>query len=324
MKAVVVAAYGPPEVLVLREVEDPKPQAGQVVIGVAVAGINFVETMRRSGRMPGFGSESLPYIPGNEVGGRVIELGKGVDSALLGRLVVAQPGGTGGYAERVAVAAASLFPVPDKLDVREAVALLAQGRTALGVLRMARLAPGERVLIPAAGGGVGSLLVQLAHDAGAGTIIATARGQHKLDLARELGAHVAIDYGGRDWIERVRDATGGQGVDVAFDAIGGELGRGAFDLLVPGGRLVVFGFSSGEPLAVPPEEAARRGVEIIGFGGSRPLEFDIPKLIADALQFAAAGRLKPVIGQSYPLASAAEAHRAIEARATIGKTLLIP
>src|SRR5215216_7410600 len=103
MKAVVVSAYGPPEVLILRDVDAPRPTTGKVVIGVEVAGVNFVETMRRAGKIPGFGSGTLPYIPGNEVGGRVVEVGADVDPALLGRVVVAQPGGTGGYAERVAV-----------------------------------------------------------------------------------------------------------------------------------------------------------------------------------------------------------------------------
>jgi NADPH2:quinone reductase len=326
MKAVVVSEYGPPEVLTLRDVPDPHPGANQVVVAVEAAGVNFVETMRRAGRMPGFGSETLPYHPGNEVGGRIVEIGADVDPALLGCLVVAQPGGTGGYAERIALDADKVIPVPDGLDLHDAVALLAQGRTAIALINQAHLRPGERVLILAAAGGVGSLLVQLARNAGAGTIIAAAHGPRKLDLARHLGAHVAIDYGESDWTARVRQATSGTGVDVAFDGIGGELGRAAFDLLADGtGRMLVFGMSSGRPATIPPDEMVRRGVEVIGLGGRRELVFDdIPGLIRAALREAAAGRLKPIIGQTFPLAAAADAHRAIESRATIGKTLLIP
>jgi NADPH:quinone reductase len=326
MKAIVVSEYGPPDVLTLRDVPDPHPAPSQVLIAVEAAGVNFVETMRRAGRMPGFGSETLPYHPGNEVGGRIVEIGAEVDRALLGRLVVAQPGGTGGYAERIALDAEKVIPVPDGLALRDAVALLAQGRTAIGLLNQAHLLPGERVLILAAAGGVGTLLVQLARNAQAGTIIAAAHGPHKLDLARQLGAHVTIDYGEPDWTARVRQATDGQGVDVAFDGIGGEIGRAAFDLLADGtGRMLVYGMSSGQPATISPEEMADRGVEVIGLGGRRELVFDdIPGLIRAALREAAAGRLKPIIGQTFPLAAAADAHRAIESRATIGKTLLVP
>jgi NADPH2:quinone reductase len=325
MKAIVVPEYGPPDVFTLRDVKDPRPAPDQVVIDVEVAGVNFAETMRRSGKIPGFGSGTLPYIPGNEVGGPIVEVGADVDSALLGRLVVAQPGGTGGYAERVAVDAGLLHPVPPGLSLPDAVALLAQGRTALGVAKQAGIAPGDSVLILAAGGGVGTLLIQVARNAGAGTIVGAARGQQKLDLARQLGADVMIDYGQPDWVSRVQEATGGKPIDVIFDGVGGEIGRAAFDLLANGtGRMIVFGMSSGQPTHIPDDELARRGVELIGLGSRRELTFDIPALIDEALREAAAGRLKPVIGQTYPLAAAAEAHRAIESRATIGKTLLIP
>jgi len=192
-------------------------------------------------------------------------------------------------------------------------------------MKHARLAPGERVLILAAGGGVGSLLVQLARNAGAGTIVAGARGAHKLELARELGAHVTIDYGQPGWDTRLHDATDKLGIDVVFDGVGGEIGRAAFDLFADGtGRMIVFGMSSGRPTKFSTDELSRRGIEVIGLGGQRELTFDIPALIAEALDMGAAGRLRAIIGQTYPLADAAAAHRAIESRATVGKTLLIP
>jgi NADPH2:quinone reductase len=325
MKAIVVSEYGPPEVLTLRDVPDPLPGPNQVVVAVEAAGVNFVETMRRAGRMPGFGAETLPYLPGNEVGGRIVEVGADAEPALLGQVVVAQPGGTGGYAERIALDAKKVIRVPEGVDLRDAVALLAQGRTAIALVNQAGVLPGERVLVLAAAGGVGSLLVQLSRNAGAGTI-AAARGPHKLDLARRLGAHATVDYGDPDWPARVWQATDGRGVDVVFDGVGGEIGRAAFDLLAGGtGRMLVFGMSSGRSTTVSPEEMTRRGVEVIGFGGRRGLVFeDIPGLIRTALNETAAGRLAPIVGQIFPLAAAADAHRAIESRATIGKTLLIP
>lgn len=325
MRVVCVAAYGAPDVLTLEGRPDPQPAVGQVVVDVEAIGVNFVDTMLRSGRMAPPGAPRPPFVPGNEVGGVVSQIGPGVDPALLSQRVVSGLGGTGGYAERVAVAASAVTVVPEGLDIARAVALLTQGRTALGLAREARLAPGEVVLVEAAAGGVGSLLVQIARSAGAGTVIAATRGARKLDLARRLGADVAVDYGQRDWVDHVRDATGSAGVDVAFDSVGGSIGRAAFDLLGGAGRFVIFGFASGTPLDITAADVQRCGVTLIGFGPPRVARRgDADALVAQALAAGAAGRLVPVIGQTFPLAQAAAAHAAIEARTTIGKTLLIP
>jgi len=324
MKAVLVRKFGPPEVLMAEELPEPRPGDGQVVVEVAAVGVNFIETMVRAGAFTRTANQ-MPYVPGNEVGGVILEVGPGVDPALAGRRVVTGTGGRGGYAERAVAAADGLVEIPDGLDTETAVALFAHGRTAIGLIRETRPGKGERVLVEAAGGGVGSLLVQLAKRAGA-TVVATAGGERKLELARSLGADVAVDYRNPGWSEAVRREAGEDGLEVVFDSVGGDVGREAFDLLAGGGRFAVFGFASGAATEATFAEILGKGVTVIGYGGARPWPYpEYPhELEAEALNEAAAGRLKPTIGQRFPLEQAAEAHAAVEARATVGKTLLIP
>ena len=318
MRAVWLKEFGPPEALVPGEAPDPVPGAGQVVVAVAFANITFVETQVRAGRSPfPLPPGALPMIPGNGVGGVVAATGNGADAALTGRRVVSGTGGRGGYAERAAVQAGGLVEVPEGLAVDEAVALLADGRTAMALARAARIAPGERVLVLAAAGGVGSLLVQLAQAAGA-RVLAAAGGPGKLRLARELGAEVTADYRQPDWPVALRTAAGG--ADVVFDGVGGPIGRAAFELLGPGGRMLSYGLASGEFTEVSEDEARARQVTIARGVPVTPDESTA--LTRAALGLAAAGRLRAVIGQRFPLVAAAAAHRAIESRATIGKTLL--
>jgi NADPH2:quinone reductase len=258
-------------------------------------------------------SPALPVVPGNGVGGRVAAVGAGVDAALVGRRVVTTTGGSGGYAERVAVAAEALIEVPAGLALADAVALLADGRTALSLVEAVAPRPGERVLVLAAGGGVGSLLVQLARDAGA-RVVAAAAGERKGDLARELGAACAVDYGVAGWTARAGE------VDVVLDGVGGPLAAAAFDLVVLGGRFCSYGMASGAFSPITPAVAEDFGVTLVRSGGLTPER--ARTLSARALALAAAGRLRPVVGQTFALDRAGDAHAAIEARATIGKTLL--
>ena len=318
MRAVVMREFGAPDVLKLDEVHDPLAGAGEVVIDVELAGVTFVETQVRAGRPPNPAMlPALPAILGNGVGGSVSRVGPGVSSSLLGRRVVTGLTGTGGYAEQAAAASARLIKVPDQLDLRDAVALLADGRTALALMKLAQIRRGDTVLVEAAAGGVGTLLVQLARNAGA-RVIALAGQERKLATARDAGADVAIDYSDEDWPSRVREAAGG--IDVVFDGVGGDTGLAGFGLLGPGGRFCPFGMASGSFAPVTAELARERGVMVLR---SQPL--DAEKLLAlaeAALAEATAGRIRPVIGQEFALADAAAAHAAIEARATIGKTLL--
>ena len=323
MRAVLLREFGPPGALVAEQVPDPVPGPGQVLIAVEAAGISFIETQVRAGRGPNPAHRpTLPVIPGNGVGGVVRAVGAGVDGSLVGTLVVSTTGGSGGYAELVAVDAAEPVPVPAGVPLYDALALLADGRTALALIRAAAPTGGEWVLVEAAGGGVGSLLVQLARAAGA-RVVGAAGSHPKLLVAERAGAEVTVDYTAAGWTDRVRAATGG-GVDMAFDGVGGTIGRAAFDLVRDGGRFIVMGMASGA-MAVPDQaEAERRKVTVIGLWTVPLTPEDLRGLTREALAEAAAGRLRPTVGQTFPLERAAEAHAAIEARAAIGKTLLIP
>lgn len=229
MRAVQLHEYGPPERLEPVELPDPVPGPDEVLIDVELASVTFVETQIRAGRPPSPAMlRELPVVLGNGVGGVV-----------AGRRVVSSLRGSGGYAERVAVPADAPIEVPDGLSMSDAVALLADGRTALMMLRAAEVRPGETVLVEAAAGGVGSLLVQLARNAGA-RVVAAAGGERKLDLARSLGADLAIDYTRGGWGEQIREWARGA-VDVVFDGVGGPIARAAFELLGPGGRMASFG-----------------------------------------------------------------------------------
>ena len=318
MRAVIMRSFGPPQVLEPAEATEPRPAPGEVVIDVEFASVTFVETQIRAGKPPR--REMLPALPvilGNGVGGKVTEAGTGVDRGTAGQRVVASLNGTGGYAERAVAAADRLIEVPSGVTSRDAVALVADGRTALALTDRTGLRADDTVLIEAAAGGVGTLLVQFARNAGA-RVVALASGERKLRVARDLGADITIDYGDSDWPRRVRDAVGE--VDVAFDGVGGETGRAAFDLVRHGGRFCPFGMASGTFTPVTRELAQARQVTVLA--GGPPDAAKLKGYVLAVLAEAAAGRIRPVVGQEFELARAADAHAAIEARKTIGKTLL--
>ncbi|MEU4539180.1 zinc-binding dehydrogenase [Streptosporangium sp. NPDC023825] len=322
MRVVQATRFGSPEVLVPGELPDPVAGPGQVVVDVSVAGITFVETQIRRGVDKWHDRPALPYVPGGTVAGRVASTGEGVDPSWSGRRVIADVGETGGFAERAVTVVENLIPVPEGLGLPEAVALHTDGGTALGLVEGARIRPGEWVLVEAAGGGVGSLLVQLARAAGA-RVVGAARGARKLDLARDLGAEAVVDYSDPDWTKRVREATGGPGPDVVFDGVGGEIGRAAFEATADGGRFSVHGASSGEVTVIDPARARRHGVEVIGieqlFGFGPKMRHWAERVMSETV----AGRIRPIIGQTFPLERAADAHAAIESRSALGKTLLL-
>jgi NADPH2:quinone reductase len=212
--------------------------------------------------------------------------------------------------------------VPAGVDLPTAAALMHDGSTAFTLFETAAPRPGEWVLVTAAGGGAGVLLVQLAHAAGA-HVIGAARGTRKLELVRGLGAEHAVDYTSPDWAERARAATDGAGPTLVFDGAGTDLGAAAFGVTAEGGRVYAYGAPSGGSAAIDRDEAARRGIAVHGIEAVRvePGE-PLPKL-AGVFAAAADGRVRPVIGQTFPLEKAADAHAAIEAREVVGKTLLI-
>jgi len=314
--------FGSPEVLVTSEAPDPVAGPGQVVIGVSVAPVLMLDAQIRGGWGDEWFGVKPPYVPGAGVAGEVISAGENVDSGWIGRRVVADTGEGGGYAEQTVAPAEGLIPVPDRLGLPEAAALLHDGRTALGLAEAAQAQPGEWVLVTAAGGGLGVLLVQLAHAAGA-RVIGAARGKEKLDLAREFGTDAVVDYSEPGWPERVLEATGGAGADVVFDGVGGRIGGAAFEVTARGGRFSAHGAPSGGFAEIDPQEAQRRGVTVRGIEQVQFAPADAKRLAERALSEAAAGRIRPVIGQTFPLERAADAHAAIEARGVIGKTLLL-
>jgi NADPH2:quinone reductase len=306
MRAIVMTQFGPPDVLQPAEVPEPSGGPGQAVIEVEFVNVTFVETQIRAGRAPRKEMlAALPTVPGNGVGGLVGET-----------RVVSSTGGSGAYAERVAVPIENLIAVPDGLSIKDATALLSDGRTAVALIERVALKPGETVVVEAAAGGVGSLLVQLARAAGA-RVIALAAGEAKLAVARELGAEIAVDYTRAGWPLEI-----GEPVDVVFDGVGGAVACEAFELLRPGGRMCSFGMASGSFARVSEEEAQANGVELIRGAVADPQR--IRALTEVALRRAASGELRPSVGQTFALAEAAAAHDAIERRATIGKTLLVP
>ncbi|MGW8887271.1 zinc-binding dehydrogenase [Streptomyces sp. NPDC055749] len=323
MRVALVEKFGGPEVLVAAELADPVPAPGEVLIDVAYVDTIFVETQIRSGSFSEVFPVRVPYVPGGGIAGTVRTTGEGVDASWAGRRVIASVGFSGGYAERATVAADLLVPVPNGLGLREAAALVHDGVTALALLESTAPKPGERVLVLGASGGMGTLLVQLAHAAGA-HVVAVARGERKTALVRELGADTVIDGAVADWAERTRAALADAGgpADVVLDGVGGQVGLAALPLVADGGRFSAHGAPTGDFAPVDPGEAARRSIKLLGIGDVQLSDAEHVRLGGLALAEAAAGRLRPVVGEVFPLEDAGRAHAAIEARSLLGKALL--
>jgi NADPH:quinone reductase len=313
-------AFGGPDELRFEEVPDPAPDAGQVRIRVESAGVHLVDTTIRRGEPGPFPQPDLPMTPGREVAGSVDAVGPGVDAVWLGSRVVAHLGVTsGGYAELAVAGVGSLQLIPDPLDADAAVAMIGTGRTTMAILDLAEPTAADVVLVTAAAGGIGALLVQAGRNAGA-TVVAVAGGDRKLAIARQLGASLAYDYDRPRWADEVRAGLGERPLTMVFDGVGGAIGQAALTLLRSGGRFVVYGWSTGEPTELDETDLASRGITVARL--QRPAE--LRPLETRALTAASAGDLVPVVGRRFALRDAAAAHRAIEARDTTGKTVLHP
>jgi len=320
VRAIRVDEFGEPDVLVVGDADDPVPGAGQVLVDVRMAGVAYGDVIVRSGVYP----LPLPWIPGIEVAGQVAAVGPDVDESLLGQTVVATTAGqAGGYAERAVATAAYTFPVPDGLALDTALVVFQAGALASGLLAAMRLEAGDSVLITAAAGRVGSLLVQRAKAAGATVIGAASRA--KLDAVTGFGADHAVDYGAAGWAEEVRSLTGGGGATLVLDAVGGSVAAAAFAATADGvGRIGLYGYASGSWPALDIQAIARRGLTLCG-----PLGMVIRKSEAeqreDALQALAAaerGELRPRIHARFPLEQAAGAHRELAERRSVGAVVL--
>jgi NADPH2:quinone reductase len=319
--AIVLHAFGPAENLVYEEVPDPAPTADAVRIAVEASGVHLIDTtLRRGVQMGPLPLADLPAIPGREVAGTVDAIGHDVDDRWLGRRVVAHLGAANaGYAELAVAPVGALHDLPDSVRADAAVAMIGTGRTAVGILDVAALTGDDVVLVLAAAGGLGSLFVQAGRNAGA-TVVGVAGGPEKVERVRALGAEIAVDYAKPGWADQVRAALGDRSVTAVLDGVGGDAGRAALELLGVGGRLVVFGWSAGEPTAITTDDVLR-GITVTGLGPR--LLPRLRELETRSLDELAAGRLVPALDH-FPLARTADAHRALETRATAGKVVLVP
>jgi NADPH2:quinone reductase len=326
--AIRLYAFGPAENLRYEKADDPEPGPGQVRIAVAASGVHVIDTAIRAGDPKGpYALPELPTIPGREVAGTVDALGPGIGPEWLGRRVVAHLGMVpGGYAELAVTDTERLHVLPDGLDFAEAVAMIGTGRTTMGILRQSGLGPDDAALVTAAAGGIGSLLVQAARNAGA-TVVGLAGGPAKTERVLALGADAAVDYTAPGWTDLARAALAGRPATVVFDGVGSDPARGAVDLLGPGGRHLVYGWASGGPLQLAAGDLAARRITSAVLLGPSMLRAAGPDglraLESAALTEAAARRLIPAL-HPFPLAQAAAAHAALESRRTLGKVVLRP
>jgi NADPH2:quinone reductase len=316
MQAIRVDEFGGPEVLRPVEVPDPVAGPGEMVVGVEAAGVLTLDLLIRRGTAGPRFAVPLPYLPGKGAAGRVLAVGAGVDEAWVGRRVLADVE-SGAYASLLVAAESALVPIPDGVGSAEAVALLHDGGTALAVFGELGVRPGESVLVLPAAGGAGSVLVQLARQAGA-RVVAAARGERKTALARSLGADLVVDYGEPGWADAVRRRAGQ--VDVVVDGVGGALGRESFGLVAEGGRYSNYGMAGGAPSAA--ESTA--DVTVIGMNQLATFVAGRRARQERILREAAEGRLRPIVGRSFPLSKAADAHTALENREILGKAVLTP
>lgn len=322
MKAVRFHRYGGPEVLVYEDAPVPAPAAGQALVQIEAIGLNYIDTYHRDGLYP----VALPCTPGVEAAGTVGAVAAGVQEVKVGDRV-AYAGAIGAYAQQAAVPAARLVPLPAEVDFETAAAAMLQGMTAHYLIHGSYvLNKGDTALIHAAAGGVGLLLVQMARQRGA-RVIATVSTAEKEALARRAGAHEVIRYTEQDFEAEVKRLTGNRGVDVVYDSVGRTTFDKGLNVLRPRGYMVLFGQSSGP---VPPFDPG-----VLNTKGS--LYLTRPTLVhytstrqellaraTEVLSWLGEGRLELRIGARFPLAQAAEAHRALQGRLTTGKVLLLP
>ena len=324
MKAIEVTAYGDSDELAVVDRERPEPAPGKVRIAVEAAGINFADVMQRRGRYPG-GPET-PFCPGFEVAGTIDALGEDV-SLSEGDRVIAMLQRGGGYAEYVTADARGLLPMPDGLSFEEAAGFPVQFLTAHCCLfGWGGLEGGERVLIQAAAGGVGTAAVQLASNAG-GEVFGTASSQDKLDLAADLGCDHPIQYTDEDFRTVVDDETDGEGVDLVLESVGGEVFDRSLDALTHFGRLVTYGVASGEPASATNQRLLFENKRVIGFHLGQAQKHDPSRILEAVPELTNGlrdGDLSVLVGDSFPLEDAAAAHQYIEDRKSTGKVVLIP
>jgi NADPH:quinone reductase len=322
VQAIRVHKTGGPEVLRYEQIERPSPGPGEALIQIEAAGLNFIEVYQRTGRY----KVALPFTPGSEAGGKVVEIGDGVSEVKVGDQVASQSF-AGSYAEYALAPAERLVLLPAGITARVGAAVMLQGMTAHYLTCSTfPLAPGHTCLVHAAAGGMGLLLCQIARRRGA-RVIGTVSTEEKATLARQAGADEVIFYTRQDFATETKRLTGGAGVHVVYDSVGRTTFAKSLDCLTPRGMMVLYGQSSGPVEPVDPQVLAQKGSLFL----TRPTlahyvatKAELLERALEVLGWVAEGSLMVRIGHEFPLAAAAEAHTELEARRTTGKVLLIP
>jgi len=315
MKAIRIHEFGGSENLRVDEVEKPTPGADEVLIKTAAAGINYADTMLRQNKY--MFSPELPFTLGFEVAGTIEAIGSNVQHLTIGQRVLATIRG-GGYAEYAIADWRTIVPIPDDLDFGKATALLVQGLTAVGLL--ADLKSGQTILIHAAAGGVGSLLVQLAKHKGA-KVLGTASTAEKLEKVASLGADAGINYSESDWTDEVLAATDGKGADLIIEMVGGEIGRQNFKCLATGGTMTVYGAASGEDFQISALNLLFKMQTVKGYNLNFETRENMAAFTKELMSHIAENRLEVTVTE-FPLEQARQAHDALEGRKTMGKVVL--
>ena len=323
MKAIVIGTPGGPEALELQDVPAPEAGPGEVLIDVIAAGLNRADVMQRQGHYPVPAGAS--EYPGLEVSGRIAALGEGVDGPAVGTEVVALLSG-GGYAEQVAVPAGQVLPLPDGFDAVTAASLPETAATVFSNLFMAAaVQEGEYVLIHGATGGIGTMAIQMVAAFGAVPVV-TAGSAEKLELARSLGAKVLINYKEQDFVEAVREATGGHGADVILDVVGAKYLQKNLDALAVAGRLVIIGLQGGTKAELNLNQLMTKRAAVIGTTlRGRPVEekSSIMQAVGEYVwPLLVSGQIRPLVDRTFPLAEAAAAHEYFDSGQHTGKILL--
>ena len=322
MKAYVCREFGPVESHKVEEIEDPRAEAGQVVIDVKAAGVSFPDVLIVKGKyqfQPPF-----PFSPGGEVAGVISEVGEGVVDWKVGDRVIAMTG-NGGIAEKVVAFEMTLMPLPETMDFKDGAAFpLNYGTTYHALKQRGQLQAGETLLVTGAGGGVGTTAIEIGKAMGA-KVIAAASTDEKLEIAKNLGADEVINYSDGELKEKVKALTDGLGADVIYDPIGGDIFLQCMRCVNWKGRVLVIGFASGPIPEVPTNLALLKGCSIVGvfwgrFTGAEPEENS--QNFNELFALHAEGKLKPQITKSYSLDDAAEAISSLENRKAIGKVVI--
>jgi len=324
MKAVVCKAFGPPEELVVESMDDPVAGPNQLLVDVAAAAVIFPDTLMLEGKYQY--SAPPPYVPGGEVAGVVVGVGEGVTEWAVGDRVLGALGATGGYAELAAISAASAQRLPESVDFAAAAGLnYAYGTTLYALQHRAELRQGETLLILGAGGSVGLSAVEIGKIMGA-RVIAAASTEEKLDVCRKRGADETINYSTEDLKNRAKELTGGKGVDVVYDCVGGDYAEQALRAIGWEGRFCVIGFTAGIP-SIPLNLTLLKSCQIVGvfYGAMTAREPKRAAEISDQLiDWLASGKLQPYVSARYPLDRAGEALRSMMDRTVVGKVVIAP